>query len=118
MTPSIIRDFMSNKLTLQTLILEALTDLGGDLYGYKLSLEHQKRGIEVELINSLRDKLFDIRDTYRKTAEMDINKLQGVYDMFNIQLRMISVSKETAWERLMFTSYTNEFLGLIHLIKG
>lgn len=119
-TPSILRDFLANKLTIKTLIVEAITDLGGGLYSYMLMLEKQKRDTEAELIKILRTEIFAVRDKYINTGkltDLHVDRLERTYALFNVQMKMISASKENSWETHMFQSYTNEFLGLIYFLK-
>lgn len=120
MTPSFLRDLLANKLTINTLIVEATTDLGGGLYSYMLMLEKQKRDTEAELIKILRTEIFAVRDKYINTGKLTdshVDRLERAYALFNVQMKMISASKENSWETHMFQSYTNEFLGLIYFLK-
>jgi hypothetical protein len=120
MTPSFLRDFLANKLTINTLIVEAITDLGGGLYSYMLMLEKQKRDTEAELIKILRTEIFAVRDKYINTGKLTdshVDRLERTYALFNVQLKMLSASVDHSWETQMFQSYTNEFLGLIYVLK-
>lgn len=120
MLVELIRKFAKNTLRITDLIEHAITDLGGGLYGYMLTLEKSDRKLEAEMIKQYRTDIFALRDKFSKGQVVDVlmvDELEKIYGRLSIQLKMLDTVPERRWELALFQSYTNEFLGLIHICK-
>lgn len=112
----LLHKFKNHSLTEEWIINEIITNLGGGLYAYKMFLASQERDEEQSLIDTLRDRIFKLRDTLVDSVKI-ASELKQVYDLLNAQLTVVKTIDDRFWEIEIFKSYQNDLLGAGHYFK-
>ena len=112
--------FRNGKLTHARVLQSMITTVGSALYAYRVMLEIAGRTQESALYESIRRRVFDIREQIKddtSQAELDdlSNKMQCIYR--ELDTAETFLTHHAPGEAGILRSVTNDACGLVHTIK-